>query len=50
MLGYLAAHYDVISKNAAVKVVEERLGKKEKFRAMNSKAFSLGAEYPQSEA
>ena len=50
MLGYLAAHYDVISKNAAVKVVEERLGKKEKFRAINSKAFSLGAEYPQSEA
>lgn len=45
MLGFFAAHYDVISKNAAVTVVEERLGKKEKFREMNNKAFTLGAKY-----
>ena len=50
MLGFFAAHYDVISKSAAIKVVEERLGKKEKFREMNQKAFTLGAEYIAREA
>ena len=45
MLGFIAAHYDLVSKEAAEKIVEEKLGKKEKFRAMNQKAFILGANY-----
>ena len=45
MLGFIAAHYDLVSKEAAEKIVDEKLGKKEKFRAMNQKAFILGANY-----
>ena len=45
MLGFIAAHYDLISEGAAAAIVAEKLGKKEKFRAMNEKAFTLGAEY-----
>lgn len=45
MLGFLASHYDLISKEVAVKVVEERLGKKEKFREINERAFELGEKY-----
>ena len=50
MLGFISAHYDLISKGAAAIVVKDKLGKKEKFRAMNEKAFTLGAEYMPVEA
>ena len=45
MLGFLAAQYDLVDKQSAAIVVAEKLGKKEKFRAMNEKAFALGAAY-----
>ncbi len=45
MLGFLAAHYDLVDKQSAAIVVAEKLGKKEKFRAMNEKAFALGVGY-----
>ena len=41
----LAAQYDLVDKQSAAIVVAEKLGKKEKFRAMNEKAFALGAAY-----
>lgn len=43
MLGFLAARGDLVSRAAAEAVVAEKLGKKERFRAMNERAFALGA-------
>lgn len=45
MLGFIAAHCDLVSKQSATAVVTEQFGKKKKFRAMNEKAFTLGAAY-----